>query len=231
MGFAIILWRWLFAAAACLIVVVGAFRVVHGLRAPLWIGIVLALPCLLWAADSLMKLTSGELTLVTWMTMSGRANYLAGLAAGAAALRLAETMSRPHVAFRIGYGLLATSALVAGIGWTAHLMGWSFIRNPLYATSVRPVHLAAMFVEYAAFIGTAVLVTMRRDLETWTGAVIALVGVYMLYETMSGMFAIGFRGDMAFWLQPVVLLFGSAAVWRIGSLLHAQNVSQRYAQG
>jgi hypothetical protein len=52
LGFSIIVWRWLFAAAACILVVVGAFRAVHGLRGPRWIGGVLALPGLIWAANS-----------------------------------------------------------------------------------------------------------------------------------------------------------------------------------
>ncbi|MFO1108881.1 MAG: hypothetical protein U1E61_06855 [Bradyrhizobium sp.] len=230
MGFAIIFWRWLFAAAACLIAAVGAFRVVHGLRAPVWIGIALALPCLLWGADSLVRFTSRELALVAWMTVYSLVTSLAFVAAGVGVLRLAETMSRPHMAFRIGYGLLAASALLVVFGWAAYLMGWSVTRNPIYVAATRPLHIAAMSVEYGAFVGAAVLVTVRHNLETWTGTVIGLIGLYMLYDIVSSMFVVGLRGDMMFWLQPVMMLIGSAAVWRIGSLLNREAAAQRYAQ-
>jgi hypothetical protein len=106
-------------------------------------------------------------------------------------------------------------------------MGWGFTRNAFYVASVRPLHAAATLVAYGAFVGAAVLVTMRRDMEFWTGAVISLIGVYMLYETIIPMFAVGLRGDLMFWLQPILMLIGGAAVWRIGSALRAQAVSAR----
>lgn len=230
MGFSIILWRWLFAATACILVVVGAFRVVHGLRAPLWIGVALASPGVLWAADSLLRLTSHAPASVTWIVMFSVATRVAFLAAAAGALRLMETVSGPHAAFRFGYGLLAASAVLASISLAAHFMGWSFTKNTLYAASVRQLHVAVMLAAYGAFIGAAVLLTMRRDIERWTGAVISLIGVYMLYETIVTMFAVGLRGDLMFWMQPVLMLIGAAAVWRIGSVLHAQAISARYAQ-
>jgi putative Mn2+ efflux pump MntP len=229
MGFSIIAWRWLFAVAACVLLVVGAFRVVHGLCAPRWIGVVLALPGLLWAANSL-RMMSPVPSSLAWMIMSSAATPLALLAAACGALRLVETMSRPHVAFRVGYGLLAAYALVVGIALLANLMGWSFTKNAHYATSVRALFLAATLVEYGAFIGAAVLVTLRREIELWAGAAISLIAAHMLYNTLRLMFVVELRGDLMFWVQPVLMLIGGAAVWRIGSVLRTQAVSEQYAQ-
>jgi hypothetical protein len=58
-----------------------------------------------------------------------------------------------------------------------------------------------------------------------------LIGIHMLYDTIRLMFVAELRGDLMFWLQPVLMLIGPAAVWRIGSVLNAQAVSERYAQG
>jgi hypothetical protein len=234
LGFSIIVWRWLFAAAAWILVVAGALRVVHGLRAPRWIGVVLALPGLLWAANS-VKMMNPERTSATWFMMSGAATQLALLAAAGGALRLVETMSRPHVAFRFGYLLLAAYAFVVGIGLVDNFMGWGFARNALYAASERSLRIAATLVGYGAFIGAAVLVTMRRDIEVWAGAVISLIGVHMLYDTIRLMFVaaelrVFVAADLMFLVQPVLMLIGGAAVWRIGSVLNAQAVSERYAQ-
>jgi hypothetical protein len=198
-GFSIIVWRWLFAAAACVLLVIGAVRVVHGLRSPRWIGIVFALPGLLWAANSLAMMS--PVHSATWSIMSAWAAQLAFLAAGGGALRLAETMSRPHAAFRIGYALLAAYACVVGVGLVAYPIGLNFTKYPLYATSARALSVAAAFVEYGAFIAAAVLVTMRRDIEVWAGAVISVIGLYMLYHIVRPMFILELRGDTMFWLQ------------------------------
>lgn len=232
MGFSIILWYWLFLAAACVLAMVGAVRIVHGLRAPLWIGVALALPGVLWAADNLLRLTNHLPSSLAWIIVSSIVTSLSSLTAAAAALRLAETLSRPHAAFRIGYGLLAASAVLAGISLTAYFMGWTFTRDPLYGAFVRPLSVAIKLVEYGAFAGAAVLITMRRDIEPWTGIAISLIGVYMLYQIIWPMFTGSLGSGVAmFWLQPVMMLIGGAAVWRIGALLHAQPASERYVQG
>ena len=72
---------------------------------------------------------------------------------------------------------------------------------------------------------------MRRDIEVWAGIVISLIGVDMFYETIRLMFVVELRSpQMVVWLEPVLMLIASAAVWRIGSVLNAQAVSERYAQ-
>jgi len=227
-GYSIILWRWLFAAAACVLVVAGAFRVVYALHAPPWIGVVLALPGLLWAADSLFGLMS-QRPIPLILTFSVAAS-LALLAAGAGALRLVETMSTPHPGFAVGYGVLAASALLLGIGLAAYAMGWNFTKGAAYLTSARALGVAAAFVKYGAFIGAAVLITMRHGIEPWAGAAISLISAYMLYSAVRVMLVVELRGDLMFWLQPVLMLVGAAAVWRIGSVLGAQARRVSYAQ-
>src|SRR5262249_30990362 len=133
------------------------------------------------------------------------------------------------LAFRIGYGLLAIFALFTVFSSTAYFMGWSFTKYLLNLAFARPFYAAMMLVEYSSFIGAAVMITLRRDMERWIAVVIGLIGVYMLYQALWPMFEVGLYGGMMFWLQPVLFLVGAAAVWRIGSLLHAQAASQRYA--
>jgi hypothetical protein len=233
LGFSIILWYWSFAAAACILAVAGAFKIASGLGAPPWIGVALASPGFVWAANKVFEMISNGIHPVIWIGF-GVAGRLALLAAAAGALRLVETMSRPPAALRVGYALLAASALLLGVGLIAYSMGWTFTKNALYATSARAVGVAAILVEYGAFIGAAVLITMRRDIERWTGAAISLISAYMLYKAITPMFLVkipGYGGDgPLFWMEPVVMLVGGAAVWRMGSVLRAQAHSERSAQ-
>ncbi len=220
LGFSIILWYWLFAAAACLLATAGAFKIARGFQAPPWIGIGLALPGLVWAAKHLHELTS-QLNLTIFSAFNA-ATYLALLAAAACALRLAETVSRPHVAFRLGYLILAVAALTASVNLLAYAAGWTLTKNPAYAMAARTVIIAAIPVKYGAFIAAAGLISLRRNVERWTGIVISLISAYLLYTALRPLFvADNFaHGDgLTFWLQPVVMLVGGAAVWRLGSLL------------
>ena len=230
MGFAVILCRPLLMAAACILGATGAFRIVLGLRAPLWIGAALALPGVLWLVDGVMTLTSSTLTYTTWYRVFSMANQLAVLAAAAAAFGLMEMISRRHAALRVAYGLLAASALLSLYSFMAHSIGWRFPKDGLVVASIRSLHFAAILVAYGAFIGAALLIVTRHDVELWTGAVISLIGVYMSYEIIRSMFAAGLRGDSMFWLLPVILLIGAAAVSRIGSFLHVHTDPLRYAQ-
>jgi hypothetical protein len=234
LGFSIILWYWLFAAVACILAVAGAFKIASGLGAPPWIGLALASPGFVWGANKLFEMISNGIPPVIWTSFDVAAR-LALLAAAAGALRLVETVSRPRAAFRVGYALLAASALLLSVGLSAHAMGWIFTKNALYAASARAVGVPALLVKYGAFIGAAVLITMRRDIERWTGAAISLITAYMLYKAITPMFLVemipGYRGDgPLFWMEPVVMLVGGAAVWRMGSVLRAQAHSERSAQ-
>jgi hypothetical protein len=234
LGFSIIVWYWLFAVVACILAVAGALKVAAGLRAPPWIGIALASPGFVWAANRLGDLTSSIPSQAIAIAIAfNTAAYLALLAAAAAALRLVETVSRPHVALRVGYGLLAAAALVAGMNLLARAVGLSLTGNTLYLTSVQAVGVTATFVKYGAFLGAAVLITMRRDIELWTGATISLISGYMLCKVLTPLFLVGPPGygdGLMFWLQPVVMLVGGAAVWRMGSVLRAQGLPDQAAQ-
>jgi hypothetical protein len=231
LGFSIILWYWLFAAAACVLAVVGAFKITHGLCVPLWIGIGLASPALMWAVSHLREMMSNMRSPAMSITF-GVAAGLAYLAAGASALRLVETISRPHAAFRVGYWVLAAAALLTVIGFLAYTtMGWILAKSALYATSARAVAVAASLVKYGAVAAAALLITARRDIERWTGAVISLISAYMLYKALWPSYpVVGQAEGLAFWLQPVLMFVGGAAVWRMGSLLRAQANSGLTAQ-
>jgi hypothetical protein len=232
MGFSIILWYGLFAAAAGLLATAGAFKIARGFQAPLWIGIGLASPGLVWAADHLHQLTSQFNIGV--MTTFRIAAHFALLAAAACALRLTETVSRPHIAVRIGYGVLAISAFTTCLNLLAPAVGWTFTHNAAYATAARAVAIATIPVKYGAFIAAAALITLRRDVERWTGAAIALVSAYMLYNALRPLFVVDRFGQgdgLSFWLQPVIMLVGGAAVWRLGSLLRGPTTTAQPSGG
>jgi hypothetical protein len=229
LGFAIILWAWLFAAAACILTIVGGFRVVGGLHAPLRIGVALALPSCVWAADALHNLINFASTQETRIFQALIfAAILARAAAGFGALRLMEFMSTPHAAFRVGYGVLAVTALMVCVNWCAFAMGWTFTHNVFYGRSSQALGIAAMLIEYGAFIGATAMITIRRDVERWTGAVISLIIAYLFYQATLP-YEVLVDDTLMFWTQPVVMLIGAAAVWRMGSVLRAQVRSQRGA--
>jgi hypothetical protein len=231
LGFSIILWYWLFAAAACILAVAGSFKIASGLGAPLWIGVALASPGFVWAADKLFEMMSSTIIHpVIWSALAVAAR-LTLLAAAAGALRLVETMSRSRAVFRVGYALLAASALLVGVGLVTYAMGWIIAKNALYAKTAQAVGVAAILVEYGAIIAAAVLITVRHGIERWTGAAISLISAYLLYTAVRSMILVEFpsEGPM-FWLQPIVMLVGGAAVWRMGSVLCAQTHSERSEQ-
>jgi hypothetical protein len=224
LGYAILLWYALFAAAGCILAVAGAFKIANGLRAPPWIGVALASPGFAWAGNKLFEITSNfDSVAWAWFGMAAR---FAPLAAAAGALRLVETMSRPRTAFRVGYGLLAALALLLGVGMIPDPA--TFTKSQLYA--LLTVTVAVMLVECAALIGAAVMITIRREVERWAAVAISLAGLHLLSQAIRP-YLFGYPTDETmFWLQPVVMLVGGAAVWRMGSVLRAQALSGRSAQ-
>jgi hypothetical protein len=229
LGFSMTIWSWLFAIAACILGVAGAFKVADALRAPRWIGVALASPGLVWAVGNLREWI--QPTPASSIRYDLIAAYLAVLAAGAGALWLVEVMSRPHAAFRVGYALLALTALLVGVVQIGNAMGWAFIGNPLYAIPSRAVFGASTFVKYGAFIGAAVLISMRRDVERWTAAVISLVSADLLWKGVYTIILLRMPGNaFPFWLQPIAMFLGGAAVWRMGSVLLAQSLPERSAR-
>jgi hypothetical protein len=226
-GSSIIVWHWLLAASGCILCVVGAFRAVDALGAPRWVAAAFALPALLWAMNIVKGLGDNvvgglgyyEPARLIDLIMIYTAGQIASLAAAAGALRLVETISAPHAWLRLGYAVLAAYAVVVCVGLAADVSGWHFARNAHYAASARALRVAATFVEYAALIGAAVLLTKRRGIEPWAGVVISLIGCIMLYPTLRLAFEAEARPIPTAWPQPLVMFIGGVAVWRIGSLL------------
>jgi hypothetical protein len=221
LGFSIILWYGLFAVAAGLLAVAGAFRIANRLHAVSWIGIALVSPALIWAATHIYEFTGRyDLAIARDLAI---APHFALLVAAAAALRLAETESSPHVAFRIGYGVLAASTIMTCAELIARPLGWTFTHNGAYAIVEQTVAVAAILGTYGAFIACAAVITLRRNIERWAGIAVGLVSVFMLCDRLRQFFAANylFSSDamLMFWLKPVVMLIGAAAVWRIGTVL------------
>lgn len=225
LGFSVILWYWLFAAAGCVLAIAGAFRIASGLGAPFWIGAALASPGFVWAANKLFEMFSSGIHPAIWLSFSAAAR-LALLAAAAGALRLVEAMSPPHTAFRAGYALLAAAAVLMGVGLLSYGYGTIYPKPVLYVT--RTIGDAATLLAYGAFIAASVMITMRRNVERWTSAVISLISAYLLYKAVKAIFVVEYPHEgVMFWLQPIVALVGGAAIWRMGSVLRAQGRSDR----
>jgi hypothetical protein len=232
-GSSIFVWYWLFAASGCILCVVGAFRAVNALGAPRWVAAAFALPTLLWAMNIVKglgyevvgALGHYEPARLTDLIMIYTAGQIASLAAAAGALRLVETISAPHAWLRFGYAVLAAYAIVVCVGLAADVSGWQFARNAHYAAFALALRVAATFVEYAALIGVAVLLTGRRGIEPWPGIVISLIGCIMLYHTLRLAFEAEVRTIPSVWLQPLIMFTGGVSVWRIGSLLSFQAAS------
>jgi hypothetical protein len=120
---------------------------------------------------------------------------------------------------------LAAYAIVVCVGLAADVLGWHFARNAHYAVSARALRVAATFVEYAALIGVAVLLTRQRGIEPWAGIVISLIGCIMLYHTLQLAFDAEVRTVPSVWPQPLIMFVGGVAVWRSGSLLSFRAAS------
>jgi len=224
LGFAIILWYWLFYSAACVLAVAGSFSIVAGLRAPVWIGVACAAPAIVWAARKLFDLIGNMPD--TAYEMFRVVSSLALVVSAAGALRLIETMVGPRRDILIGYAILAASTLLMLAGVLAHHAGWTFTRSAPYAAFARTLGVLALILTYGVFIGASILIAVRWNVERWTAVAISLVSAYLLYEAMRRSFwAMGFGdGDgVMFWLQPIVMLFGAAAVWRIGVVLRSRS--------
>ena len=227
-GSSIFVWYWLLAALGCILGVVGAFRAVDAVGAPRWVAAAFALPALLWAMNVVKDLGYNVATgpaRLTDLIMIYTAGQIASLAAGAGALRLVETISAPHAWLRFGYAVLAAYAIVVCVGLAADVSGWQFVGNAHYAASARALRVAATFVECAALIGVAVLLTGRRGIEPWPGIAISLIGCIMFYHTLRLAFEAEVRTIPSVWLQPLIMFTGGVSVWRIGSLLSFQAAS------
>jgi hypothetical protein len=224
-GFSMTVWFWMFSIAACILGVAGAFNTAGGLGVPRWIGVALASPGLVWAVGNLREWI--QPTPASSIRYDLVAAYLATLAAGAGALKLIEMMSRlSPAAVRIGYALLAVTALWVGIGQIAIITRWPFFGTPSYFMTSRTVFAASSIVEYGAFIGAAVLITIRYDVERWSCVAISLVSSFLLYKRVYMLIMLRPLENVygfASWLQPIAIFIGAAAVWRMGVILRGHH--------
>jgi hypothetical protein len=228
LGFSVSVWYQLFNLVTCLLVVPGAVRIARGLHARLWVGIALASPGLVCGAINLYALTTKLNRPVS--SAFNEVAYLALLAAAAAAIHLAETISGRRTAFRVAYWILAIAAVTTCLNWLVPSMGWRFTQDFGYASLAWTANTAAIFVKYGAFISAAMLVVIRRDIELWTGIVISLISAYLLYRGLRPLFVddgFTYYVGLTFWVWPGVMLVGAAAVWRMGSLLNTSPVQAR----
>jgi hypothetical protein len=220
LGFSMTVWVWMFSIAACILGVAGAFNTAGGVGAPRWIGVALASPGLVWAVGNIREWI--QLTPASSIRYDLIAAYLAALAAGAGALKLMEMMSRSHAAIRVGYALLAVTALWVGLGQIAFITRWPFFGTPSYIMTSRTVFAASSVVEYGAFIGAAILITIRHDLERWSCVAISLVSSFLIYKRVYLFILLRpLENGYGFvsWLQPIAIFIGAAAVWRMGVIL------------
>jgi hypothetical protein len=228
-GLAVICWPWGLAAAACLLGIVGAFRIVLGVGAPRWIGAVLALPCYLWAANAVKLMGDQPLSSMDRIGF-GLAAQLAFLAAAGGALRLLEWLSKSSGIFRVGYVILALFAAFACLDSAVGPFGWTLTRTPYWLMPFQALRAASLLVAYGAFIGAALVLTMRQGAEPWTGIVISLIAAHMLYDAMRLTFVLEARGQTTSLFGSALVLMGAAAVWRIGALLRYGGSSEHHAR-
>ena len=225
LGFAILAWYWLFEAAASILAIAGVFKVASGLGAPRWIGVALAAPAIVWALNRLSDMTrvAGSLDIFFVFNL---ASALALFSAGAAALSLVEMISNGKVFYRVGYGILAVAALIAVNALFAHEIGWDFTNNALYRASTLALRALADVVIYGAIIIASIIIRRKHNLEYWISVTLCSISIFFMYTTISALLQVSFAGQgdgLAFWLRPVILLVGGAAVWRMGSILCVQR--------
>jgi hypothetical protein len=221
LGFSMTVWFWMFASAACILGVAGAFNTAGSLGAPRWIGVALASPGLVWAAGNLREWIQSTLT--GSIRYEVFAVYFAALAAGAGALKLIDMMSRlPRAVVSIGYALLAVTALWVGLRLIAIFTKWPFFETPYYFMAGRTVFAASTVVEYGAFMGAAVLITIRRDVEIWAAVAICLVSSFLIFNRFYTLILLRqLESSYGFvsWLQPIAIFIGAVAVWRMAVIL------------
>jgi hypothetical protein len=228
LGWSVSLWYHWFYIIVCLLAVPGAVRIAHGLRARFWVGVALASPGLAIGCISLYGLINAPNRPVS--IAFHEAVYLALLASAAAAIHLAEAISGRRTAYRVAYWILALATITTCLDWLAGPMGWRLTGYFGYPLVAWAANIAAIFVKYGAFIGAAMLVVLRRDIELWTGIVISLISAYLLYRGLRPLFVddgFTYYVGLTFWVWPGVMLVGAAAVWRMGSLLNTSTAQAR----
>lgn len=157
------------------------------------------------------------MTPVLYMTSSVLLS-LSLIAAGAAALRLVEHSRGSHPAFKAGYAVLAAAAVLNCFQLAGYVLGMDLVVSPGYVLLIRIIAAPVMLVQYAAFAAAAITVAEKYRVERWTVAVICLICIVKALQALNSiMFPFGRYTEMFFWFEPLVLLVGGLAVWRMST--------------
>ena len=228
--YAIFLLYWMFAAAACVLAVIGVFRISYGLRTSFWIGLALASPAILWAFEQIIALRASSTNYVTISNYLRSGAFLATTIAAIACVRLIEKVSVSNMVTRIAYGILALSLALTLFAIVQTVLGAVWNRNAAYMEFAKWVRWPILVTKYGALIVAPIFLAMRRNIEKWT--LIPIVGIALL-ETYNAIF-IFFPSNWIvnvqfpaiqgiwFWFRPVVFFVAGAAIWRMGSVLLSQ---------
>ncbi|MGO8799478.1 MAG: hypothetical protein ACLQJL_10345 [Roseiarcus sp.] len=221
MGYAILLWYWVFAAAACLLAVGGTLLVGLGMRAPLWVSLALASPGVIWAARSLFDLFAPlPLHMATYQYFSA-AGAFASTAAAIASLRLVELIYSPNIFVRIAIGVLVLSALLVVAALVSSAVGSPLYKIAIFSTVTRIVGWPVVVAKFGAFAVASISIVRSRKVEWWTAVAVSFVSAISLYEAARGLSGL-WPLEGILWLKPVMFLIGGAALWRMGTLLQRQ---------
>ena len=182
MGYAILLWYWVFAAAACLLAVGGTLLVGLGMRAPLWVSLALASPGVIWAARSLFDLFAPlPLHMATYQYFSA-AGAFASTAAAIASLRLVELIYSPNIFVRIAIGVLVLSALLVVAALVSSAVGSPLLQDRHFLDRHSHCGLAGGCREIRRFRGRFDFhVSQSRKVEWWTAVAVSFVSAISLY--------------------------------------------------
>jgi hypothetical protein len=221
MGFAILYWYWIFGAAACLLAIGGAFLVRLGMRAPLWVGVALASPGIIWAATTSVDLfgSNSFYAAAHWYLSTG--SLLASVAAAIASLRLVELIYSPRIFIKIGYGVLGLNALLEVATLGSRAVGWPFANIALFDAVARIVVWPAIVLKFGAFLIASASIVINRRVEWWTAAAIGFVSVVCFYDAARDLLQMEMDG-LIFFAKPGMLFIGAVALCRMGRLLLQQ---------
>lgn len=218
----------LFGAGACVLMTIGPLLVSYGLKAPLWTGLALATPALVFAANRIFGLATTGTPFLHMSSGFRLAFALALTAAAIACVRLIELVSAPNLITRVLYGILALSAGLTFLGIVQYVTGSIWARNDAYLVFLQWVRWPIIAAKYGALAAASVMLVVRRHIEVWVLvpiigliAVEGLLKAFPILEFSTGPLA-HYRG-LWFWLEPVAYFVAGAAVFRMGSVLLSQR--------
>jgi hypothetical protein len=235
-GYAILLFYWAFGAAACVMALVGVFRISYGVAAPLWVAAALASPAIMWAVERVVAWRAPSSTYIALAFGFRMGAFLAVTAAAIACIRLIEIVAAPNVLTRIAYGILVVGLGLTLLGIVQYAVGATWTRNTVYSEFAKWVRWPILIAKYGSFIAAPILLVARRNVEWWTLIPIVSIAAGEAYfaafasqSTWTRHFPL-FHG-LWFWLKPVAFFIAGVAIWRMGSVLLSQRVEKKALSG